>query len=288
MTVREREGSRRIAVSRLMRPVSAVSVILLAGAALTALGAPGGPAAARETDPWTAAETLAQQQDPVAAGEQLYEASCASCHGTDAGGTQYGPSLIGVGAASLDFQLRTGRMPFTQEPGEQTVRKPPVFDSEEISQIIAYVQSFSQEGPPIPDVTLDPELLPRGQALFAANCAPCHGATGHGGAIGGGAIAPGLSVAGPLDVAEAVVTGPGQMPAFAFDEEDRNAVVTYTDHLRTAPSPGGLSIGGIGPVPEGFVAWTLGMGALLVVVVLVGREWTPPRRAQDTRHEESP
>ena len=288
MTVREGEGSHRIAVSRLMRPVSALFAILLAAGALAALGPPGGPAAARETRTTTARVTLAQQQDALAAGEQLYEASCASCHGPAADGTQYGPSLIGVGAAALDFQLRTGRMPFTHELGEQTVRKPPLFDSKQISQIIAYVQSFSDEGPPIPDVTLDPALLPRGQALFAANCAPCHGATGNGGAIGGGAIAPGLSVASPLDVAEAVVTGPGQMPAFAFDDDDRNAVVTYTDHLRTAPNPGGLSIGGIGPVPEGFVAWIVGMGALLLVVVLVGREWTPARRAQDTRREEPP
>jgi hypothetical protein len=34
-----------------------------------------------------------------------------------------------------------------------------------------------------------------------------------------------------------------------------------------------LSIGGIGPVPEGFVGWVLGMGLLVVIVFVVGREW---------------
>jgi ubiquinol-cytochrome c reductase cytochrome c subunit len=63
------------------------------------------------------------------------------------------------------------------------------------------------------------------------------------------------------------------MPVFDYPDEDRNAIVTYVEYLRTQPDPGGLEIGGIGPVPEGFVAWAVGMAALLIVVVLVGREW---------------
>jgi ubiquinol-cytochrome c reductase cytochrome c subunit len=49
--------------------------------------------------------------------------------------------------------------------------------------------------------------------------------------------------------------------------------VSYVDYLQQAPDPGGLSIGGIGPVPEGLVAWLVGMGSLLLVVVLIGRDW---------------
>ena len=55
--------------------------------------------------------------------------------------------------------------------------------------------------------------------------------------------------------------------------EQRDAVVTYVEYLRSAPTPGGLAVGGIGPVPEGFVAWMVGMGLLGVIVVLVGRSW---------------
>src|SRR5262245_58205015 len=47
----------------------------------------------------------------VAAGRALYQTGCSSCHGEDATGTDDVPSLVGVGAAAADFQLRTGRMP---------------------------------------------------------------------------------------------------------------------------------------------------------------------------------
>jgi ubiquinol-cytochrome c reductase cytochrome c subunit len=179
---------------------------------------------------------------------------------------------VGVGAASADFQLRTGRMPFAGPRGTQPERKPPAFAPEEIEDLVAYVASLG-DGPAIPSVRIDAELLSRGQELYVGNCAPCHGATANGGAVGGGSIAPPLDRATVVQVAEAVVVGPGQMPAFNFNEADRNAVVTYVDYLRTAPNPGGLSIGGIGPVPEGFVAWAVGMALLLAIVYLVGREW---------------
>ena len=44
-------------------------------------------------------------------GRKLFLANCASCHGTNGEGAIGGPSLIGVGAASVDFQVGTGRMP---------------------------------------------------------------------------------------------------------------------------------------------------------------------------------
>jgi len=63
------------------------------------------------------------------------------------------------------------------------------------------------------------------------------------------------------------------MPVFDLPDDDLNAVVTYVTYLSAAPQPGGLAIGGIGPVPEGLVAWMVGMVLLAVVVYLVGREW---------------
>jgi len=212
-----------------------------------------------------------QDGDP-AAGAALFRTSCSTCHGPDGSGTDNGPSLVGVGAASADFQLRTGRMPFAGPRGTQPERKPPAFAPDEIEDLVAYVASLG-DGPAIPPVRLDAELLSRGQALYVGNCAPCHGATANGGAVGGGSIAPPLDRATDVQVAEAVVVGPGQMPAFNFGEADRNAVVSYVDYLRSAPNPGGLSIGGIGPVPEGFVAWAVGMALLAAIVYLVGREW---------------
>jgi ubiquinol-cytochrome c reductase cytochrome c subunit len=211
------------------------------------------------------------------AGQVLYEANCITCHGADGGGVDGWPSIRGSGAAAADFQLRTGRMPYTQERGEQALRKPPAYDEEQIRDLVAYVATLG-DGPEIPRVTVDDDLLSRGLDLFSANCAPCHGATGRGGAVGGGAIAWALTDADPITVAEAMITGPGQMPVFDLPQEDRDAIITYSEYLRTAASPGGFEIGGIGPVPEGFVAWLVGMGLLALIVVLVGRQWAEKPR----------
>lgn len=239
-----------------------VGSLLLAGAAGGALVVGGGPAGVDST----AAATDAAQ------GRALFVASCSSCHGADGTGTRNGPSLVGVGAAAADFQLRTGRMPMAQGPSSQATRKSPAFDDAQIRGLVAYVASLGP-GPAIPAVSTDAALLSRGQKLFIDNCAPCHGAAANGGAVGGGALAPSLDRASAVEVGEAMLTGPGQMPVFSFVGADRNAIATYVAYLRTAPQPGGLSIGGIGAVPEGFVAWVLGMGALLIVAYFVGRRW---------------
>ena len=208
----------------------------------------------------------------VTAGATLFATSCASCHGREGQGSDFGPPLAGVGAAAADFQLRTGRMPFSDGPGHQATRKPPAFDDAQIRQLVAYVASLG-DGPPIPEVQVNDSLVSDGQQLFIGNCAPCHGATANGGAVGGGALAPALDVATPVQVAEAMLTGPGQMPVFSYGTRDLNAVASYVSYLQRGRHPGGFSIGGIGPVPEGFVGWVLGMGLLLVIVVLVGRPW---------------
>lgn len=237
--------------------------------------------------PAPAADTLAPRAaaphpgfDPADDGERLFAQSCASCHGAEGRGTSHGPSLLEAGAASADFQLRTGRMPFTGQPGQQTRRKPPAFDDASIRALVGYVASIGS-GPAIPAVTLDDALLPRGSQLFVADCAACHGATGNGGAVGGGAVAPALAEATPLQVAEAMLTGPGQMPIFELSDADVDAIATYIAHLQNAAQPGGFEIGGIGPVPEGLVAWLAGMGALLLIIVLIGREWRREGRMPD-------
>jgi quinol---cytochrome-c reductase cytochrome c subunit len=214
----------------------------------------------------------ASHADEASEGRQLFAVACSSCHGPAGAGTENGVSLIGVGAASADFQLTTGRMPFAGAPGSQAKRKPPAFEGAQIDQLVAFVASLGA-GPAIPSVRIDEGLLSRGQKVFIDNCAPCHGSTANGGAVGRGSLAPPLDRATSTQVGEALLIGPGQMPAFPFSAEDVNAVATYVDYLQRAPNPGGFSIGGIGPVPEGFVAWVLGMGLLLVLAYLIGREW---------------
>ena len=202
-------------------------------------------------------------------GAQLFADSCSSCHGEDGGGTDNGPSLVDAGEASVHFQLTTGRMPLA-DPDGQTTRKDPAFDDEQIEALVDHVGNFGR-GPEIPEVDLEGADLSTGQALFIENCAACHGATGAGGAVGNEAFAPSLSAATPTEIAEAMIVGPGQMPRFELSDDHRNDVVNFIVYLRDEPRPGGADIGGIGPVPEGFVAWIAGMGALLLVAFLIGK-----------------
>jgi ubiquinol-cytochrome c reductase cytochrome c subunit len=206
-----------------------------------------------------------EQPDP-----ELFISRCASCHGSEGTGTELGPSLVGVGAASADFYLRTGRMPLPH-PGAPTQRKPVSLSDEEIRSLVDYVASLG-EGPPIPQVDLGNATLSDGALLFARNCAACHGSTANGGVVGGNAFAPSLYSSTPLDVAEASLIGPGQMPVFDFEDSERNALVAYVVYLQNSEDPGGLDIGGIGPVPEGYVAWALAMTLLVVVILVVGHK----------------
>lgn len=207
------------------------------------------------------------QADEEADGQDLFEASCSTCHGVDGQGTDNGPSLEGVGEASADFQLRTGRMPLASN--DQAVRKNPAFDNEQITALVDYVGTLG-DGPEIPQVDLEDANLVDGQALYIENCAACHGATGAGGAVGNEALAPSLSAASEVEIAEAMIVGPGQMPPFDFTEAQRNDLVNFVVYLRDEPRPGGADIGGIGPVPEGFVAWLVGLGSLLLICWFIG------------------
>ena len=47
--------------------------------------------------------------DDIAAGQKLFQSNCATCHGTSGEGTDNGPSLVGVGAAAVDFQVTDPR-----------------------------------------------------------------------------------------------------------------------------------------------------------------------------------
>jgi len=207
-------------------------------------------------------------------GASLFLQNCASCHGPEGQGGDAGPPLVTAGAAGADFYLRTGRMPLGA-PGQAPQRSEPHFDDAEIAALVEYVASLGT-GPDIPQVTAGGDLH-RGFELYTANCAACHGASGSGNAVGGGAAAANLHQANALDVAEAMVVGPGVMPRFEFDQRDQDAIVAYVLFLQSAPTPGGVPLGGFGPVSEGFVAVLIGLGVFVLVARFVGRRPRGPQ-----------
>lgn len=219
------------------------------------------------------AAPAAASADDVTAGEKLFQANCATCHGPSAAGTESAPSLIGVGAAAVDFQVGTGRMPM-QMSGPQAQVKPVQFDDEQIGQLAAFVASLGA-GPAIPTADqVDPSKgdPANGMALFRTNCAMCHNAVGAGGALSRGKFAPNLWETTPTHLYEAMLTGPQSMPVFGdtnLNSEEKRDIIAFIDQQGNA-SPGGLDLGSLGPVSEGLWAWVVGMGLLIGAAVWIG------------------
>ncbi|WP_062212385.1 cytochrome bc1 complex diheme cytochrome c subunit [Demequina oxidasica] len=241
-------------------------LVLLLLAAIT------GVAAVTTSSPATAATQVSE--DDVAQGEKLFAANCATCHGMDAQGQEdIAPSLVGVGAAAVDFQVGTGRMPM-QMSGPQARAKAPQFDQDQIDQLAGYVASLGA-GPTVPTAEeVDGSLgdPANGMELFRTNCAMCHGSVGGGGALTQGKYAPSLWATTPTHIYEAMLTGPQSMPVFNnanISAEGKRDVIAYLEEQRQ-PSPGGLKLGAIGPVAEGFWAWLVGIGLIIASTVWVG------------------
>lgn len=207
-------------------------------------------------------------------GKQLYLQSCVSCHSLSAAGSVDGPTLLGVGAAAVDFQVSTGRMPLAA-PGVQAVGGPSQYNVEQTAALAAYIASLAP-GPAIPNaeqIDFASADIAEGGTLFRTNCAQCHQAAGQGGALTEGKYAPNLMTATPTQMYEAMVTGPESMPIFSnatLPVNDKKAIIAYIDDLQTAPDPGGLSLGRLGPVTEGLFLWTAIFGVLIAVAVWIG------------------
>jgi ubiquinol-cytochrome c reductase cytochrome c subunit len=228
--------------------------------------------------------------DMVSKGRALFQVGCASCHGQNAegintsGGGQYGPSLIGVGAAAVDFQVGTGRMPLAQ-PGTQALRKPPVYDAAETEALAAYVASLGP-GPSVPsssDYTASKktEDIVRGGEFFRTNCTACHNFAGSGGALPRGRFAPKLTGVSEKNIYEAMLTGPQQMPVFSeqmLSPTDKRQIISYLKKNEATPNYGGFTLGSLGPVSEGLFAWLVGVGSLVGAAIWIAANTTRSRR----------
>jgi ubiquinol-cytochrome c reductase cytochrome c subunit len=241
------------------------------------------------------AEPTASSQEQVAKGRELFLVSCSFCHGQNGEGirtiqgdgdeTQVGPSLVGVGAAAVDFQVGTGRMPMSQ-PGAQVQRKPETFDDDEVAALAAYVASLGP-GPAIPDESdysvdglSDDEreaAIVRGGQIFLTNCTACHNFEGSGGAMPRGGFAPKIRGVEPRYIYEALLTGPQNMPNFSngnLSPDEKRDVIAYLGSLEDMPEYGGFGLGGLGPVPEGLAAWLVGIGSLVGAAIWIAAHTT--------------
>nr|WP_182541484.1 cytochrome c [Nocardioides ginsengisegetis] len=258
-------------------------MVLLFGLILTgSLYAAFSPASAQQ------AQTSA---DEVAKGRQLFLVGCAFCHGQNGegvlteDGNQIGPSLVGVGAAAVDFQVGTGRMPMAQ-PGAQAPRKDVAYSDDEVAALAAYVASLGP-GPSVPTeqdystegLSADEReaAIVRGGQIFLTNCTACHNFEGAGGAMPRGGYAPKIRGVEPKYIYEAMLTGPQAMDTFSngnLSPEEKRDVIAYLGSLNEAPGYGGFGLGGMGPVSEGLFAWLVGLGSLVGFAVWIAAHTT--------------
>ncbi|MEV6011610.1 c-type cytochrome [Streptomyces sp. NPDC051976] len=264
--------------ARRRHPLAALVVLLFALAATGGLYAALAPAPKAQAD--DSAQSLA-----ITEGKKLYSVGCASCHGMSGQGSSDGPSLVGIGAAAVDFQVGTGRMP-AQQPGAQIPKKKVIYSQAEIDQLAAYIASLGP-GPAIP--TKD-QYSPagadsaKGGELFRTNCSQCHNFVGKGGALTDGKYAPTLEGVDPKHIYEAMLTGPQSMPSFpdtTMPQDTKADIIAYLHEVDSAKSesPGGLSLGSIGPVSEGLFAWVFGLGTLLGIATWVAARTTKAKKS---------
>lgn len=285
-------SERRARGQRLHRGV-VMAAVLFAGAVGFSTGAGPAPSSAAPAqvgdDETEDPDVIARADDPelVAAGQALYEIGCSSCHGLDGAGLSTpdgslrGPSLLASGEASAYYYLTTGRMPLANSE-EIPERKDPAYSADEIDALVAYVGSLGGgDAPALPDVDRAEGDLAVGGDLYREHCQACHQASGSGGALSYGRAAPSLEPSRALQVGAAMRSGPGQMPVFGPDllsQDEVDDIARYVRYLSDPSDPGGLPIGRTGPVPEGFVAWIVGVGALLVLSAWIGTRSPIARR----------
>ncbi|MFG3420535.1 cytochrome c [Micromonospora sp. NPDC049460] len=253
--LRERPAARSRGRRRLGAAVRLFAALMLAGGAYTVF-APGVQA---QDAPLTGA---------AAEGKALFDVSCVTCHGRNAQGVEgRGPSLIGVGAASVEFQVSSGRMPMARQEA-QAERKPELFTDEETRQLAQFIQELGG-GPVLPDgedLHSDGNIAAGGE-LFRINCSQCHAFGGGGGALSSGKYAPSLRPASDRQIYAAMLSGPQNMPVFGDNQitpEQKADIIAYIQEtLKHDQDPGGFNLGRYGPSTEGLAIFLVGIVALV-------------------------
>jgi ubiquinol-cytochrome c reductase cytochrome c subunit len=158
------------------------------------------------------------------------------------------------------------------DPHAQPHSGPALYPPPVIAELEDYVATIAPGGPDVPRVNLSGADLAAGGELYRLQCAACHEWAGVGGALYQ-REAPSVKGATPTQVAEAIITGPGQMPKFgppAVPSGQLNNIVGYVRYLDHPQDRGGDPLWYLGPVAEGGIAIVVGLGALLLISRWIG------------------
>jgi cytochrome c oxidase cbb3-type subunit III len=118
-------------------------------------------------------------------GRTLFGDNCASCHGKEGRGQSGFPSLVdgdSLWDGSPQGMAETVRVGINTEHPDTRRSQMLAFGSDQLLQrddinnVVGYVRSLSD----IKDDRLKPETIAKGQTVYAANCASCHGAEAKG------------------------------------------------------------------------------------------------------------
>lgn len=262
----------------------------LAGAFALTIGLTGAGVLASALSP-DAQVATAQKDDAalVQEGKDIYDTACITCHGANLQGIQdRGPSLVGIGAGSVYFQVHSGRMPMMSNDA-QAERKTPRYTEQQTLALAAFVAAngggpdivYNEDGSVAQeslrganyDGNIQAEDVAKGSELFRMNCASCHNFTGQGGALSSGKYAPPLAPASEQEIYQAMLTGPQNMPKFSdrqLTADEKKDLIAYIKNSAETPGPSGYPLGGLGPVTEGLFMWIAGIVALVAAALWIG------------------
>ncbi|WKS62939.1 cytochrome c [Corynebacterium accolens] len=262
----------------------------LAGGFALAIGLTGAGVLASALMP-DAQVATAEKDDQalVQEGKDIYDTACITCHGANLQGIEgRGPSLVGIGAGSVYFQVHSGRMPMMSNDA-QAERKAPRYTEQQTLALAAYVAAngggadivYNDDGSIAQESLrganyngqIQAEDVAKGSELFRMNCASCHNFTGQGGALSSGKYAPELAPANEQEIYQAMLTGPQNMPKFSdrqLTADEKKDIIAYLKSAEETPSPAGWDLGGLGPVAEGLAMWIIGISALCAAAMWIG------------------
>ena len=158
----------------------------------------------------------------------------------------------------------------------QATRKEAVFTPAEAAAIAAYIQTLGG-GPESPEkADLDEMManadLADGGALFRVNCSSCHGFGTGGGALSSGKFAPSLEGVPAMEIYQAMLTGPQNMPVFGDNQltpDEKAAVIAYIEYVNSDQSQGGWGLGRFGPSTEALAIFLVGIASLAVATLWI-------------------